>query len=84
MEVDKKLLNRVKYEDVVFDIYNLSQKKGCVLNLEGNSFYSAAATKIFNAVPGSTGGFVINSRGNDYGDKILLSDTSSMLHYMER
>jgi len=84
MEVDKRLLNRVKYEDVVFDIYNLSQKKGCVLNLEGNSFYSAAATKIFNAVPGSTGGFVINSRGNDYGDKILLSDTSSMLHYMER
>lgn len=82
MEVDKKI--DVHYEDVVFDIYNKSSTNSCILNLEGNSFYSSAATKIFNVVSGSSGTFKINSAGNDYGDKTLKSGTSSVLNIVEK
>ncbi len=81
MEVDKKI--KVHYEDVVFDIYNKSSTNGTVLNLEGNSFYSSEATKIFNVVSESSGTFVIKASGNDYGDKTLMSGVTSVLNLTE-
>ena len=81
MEVDKKI--KVHYEDVVFDIYNKSTTNGTVLNLEGNSFFSSEATKIFNVVSGSSGTFNINAWGNDYGDKTLKSGLASVLNLTE-
>lgn len=82
MEVDKTI--DVRYEDVVFDIYNQSSSNSCILNLEGNSFYSSAATKIFNVVSGSSGTFKINSTGNDYGNKTLKSGVTSVLNIVEK
>ncbi len=81
MEVDKTI--DVRYEDVVFDIYNKSSTNGTVLNLEGNSFYSSEATKIFNVVSESSGTFVIKASGNDYGDKTLMSGVTSVLNLTE-
>lgn len=81
MEVDKTI--KVHYEDVVFDIYNKSTTNGTVLNLEGNSFFSSEATKIFNVVSGSSGTFNINAWGNDYGDKTLKSGLASVLNLTE-
>lgn len=81
MEVDKTI--DVRYEDVVFDIYNKSSTNGTVLNLEGNSFYSSKATKIFNVVSGSSGSFKIKASGNDYGDKTLKSGLASVLNLTE-
>ena len=81
MEVDKTI--NVSYEDVVFDIYNKSSTNGTVLNLEGNSFFSSEATKIFNVVSGSSGSFKINASGNDYGDKTLKSGVTSVLNITE-
>jgi hypothetical protein len=81
MEVDKTI--DVRYEAVVFDIYNKSNTNGTVLNLEGNSFYSSEATKIFNVVSGSSGSFKINASGNDYGDKTLKSGVTSVLNITE-
>ena len=81
MEVDKTI--DVRYEDVVFDIYNKSSANGTVLNLEGNSFYSSKATNIFNVVSGSSGSFKINTCGNDYGDKTLISGVTSVLDLTE-
>ena len=81
MEVDKTI--KVHYEDVVFDIYNKSTTNGTVLNLEGNSFFSSEATKIFNVVSESSGSFNINAWGNDYGDKTLMSGVTSVLNITE-
>ncbi|MBO4319324.1 MAG: right-handed parallel beta-helix repeat-containing protein, partial [Treponema sp.] len=82
MEVDKNI--DAHYEDIVFDIFNTSSVNPCVLNLEGNSFYSAEATKIFNAVQGSSGSFRINDFGNEYGDKTMISGVSSVITIVEK
>ena len=81
MEVDKSI--DAHYEDVVFDIFNTSSTNPCVLNIEGNSFYSSEATRIFNIVEGSVGSFRVNDYGNDYGDKTLKSGASSVLTLVE-
>lgn len=81
MEVDKSI--DAHYEDVVFDIFNTSSVNPCVLNIQGNSFYSSEATRIFNIIEGSGGSFRVNDYGNDYGDKTLKSGVSSVLTLVE-
>ncbi|MBP5443794.1 MAG: hypothetical protein J6Y60_11185 [Treponema sp.] len=81
MEVDKTIT--VFYEDNIFDIYNTSTS-GTGYTVTGNSFYSAAATKVYNVIDDSSGTFNINASGNSYGGLTKKSGKTDVLHITER